>query len=202
MSVVDFVRGRVVERGADSAVIAVGGIGLRVLVGAATADALPEPGNEAMLYTYLQVREDALILYGFATADERALFNQLLTVNGVGPKVALAALSAAPPDRLRGLIAAGDAASLARIPGIGAKTAQRIVLDLKGKLPAPAAPAAAASAQVGAPGGPFDIAAQALRELGFTPAEVNAALARLPADRDLSEEEAIALALREVGPVR
>lgn len=202
MSVVDFVRGRLVERGPDWAVIGIGGIGLRVLVGSGTAAALPEAGEEATLYTHLQVREDALTLYGFATPAERALFDQLLTVSGVGPKVALAALSAHPAARLHALIAAGDAAALARIPGIGTKTAQRIVLDLKGKLPAvPSSPAAGHAPSE--TGGILETVAAALRDFGgLSGPEVADVLALLPAGADLSEEDALRLAFQHLGQRR
>ena len=201
MSVVDFVRGRVVERTGDSVVIAVGGFGLRAHVGAATAGALPEPGEEALLYTYLYLREDLMALYGFATQEERLLFTQLLSVSGVGPKVALAALSSGPTERLAAAVSAGDVDALARIPGIGRKTAQRIVLDLKGKLVTPISAAA-----TGAPGGTHPIletVAAALRDFGgYGPTEVAAVLAALPQDRELTEEEALRLAFQHMGARR
>lgn len=199
MSLIDFVRGRVVERTADAVVIATGGFGLRVLVASTTAEALPEPGEEALIYTHLQVREDAMTLYGFATRDERALFTQLISVSGVGPKVALGALSSAPAERLAGLIAAEDVTALAKLPGIGRKTASRIVLDLKGKLVVPVAAAQAPSAP--SADGAADVAA-ALRELGFSPAEIGAAIAAIPADTSVPLEDAVLLALRHLGSRR
>jgi Holliday junction DNA helicase RuvA len=197
VSLIDFVRGQLVERGADWAVIAAGPFGVRVLVPGGTASALPQPGNEVMLFTYLQVREDALTLYGFATREERSLFTQLLTVSGVGPRLALDALSAGPADRLAGIIAAGDVDALARIRGIGKKTAQRIVLDLKGKLVLPEGMALAAAD--GAAAGVVAVAEDALRGLGFAPQEIASALSVLPRDRALSEDEAITMALRHMG---
>jgi holliday junction DNA helicase RuvA len=192
MSLIDFVRGQLVERGADYAVIAAGPFGVRVLVPGGTASALPQPGSEVMLFTYLQVREDALILYGFASPDERAVFTQLLTVSGVGPKLALDALSSGSVERLHSIIAAGDVKALASIKGIGTKTAQRIVLDLKGKLVMPEGVAAAAGNGVS---GAFGAVEQALRVLGYGPQEVASALSSLPRDRELTEEDAIRLAL-------
>ena len=199
MSTIDFLRGRVVERAPDSVVIDTGALGYRVLVSSATAGAVAEVGAEAMLYTHLQVREDAWTLYGFATREERTLFNQLLTVTGVGPRVALAALSAVTPGQLAAMIGAEDVRALARVPGIGQKTAQRIVLDLKGKLPAlgdtPATTRPAAN-------GATTEAAQALRDLGFRPEEIDEALRSLPQDRKLSDEETVSLALRHLGTRR
>ena len=200
MSVIDFVRGRVAERGPDWAVIAVGGFGVRAQVSTTTAAALPEPGEEALLYTHLHLREDVMALYGFATPEERVLFDQLLSVGGVGPKLALDVLSSAPLERLAAAITGGDVDALARIRGIGRKTASRIVLELKGKLVTPS-PAAAVPA--GSADGALEVAAAALREFGgFGPAEVAAAIAALPRDRELTEEEAIALAFRYMGSHR
>lgn len=200
MSLIDFVRGQLVERGADYAVVAAGPFGVRVLVPGSTASALPQPGSEVMLCTYLQVREDALILYGFATPDERSLFTQLLTVSGVGPKLALDALSSGPVERVHGIIAAGDVKALASIKGIGTKTAQRIVLDLKGKLVMPEG--VAIPVVDGVAGGVLGVAEEALRTYGFTSQEIARALADLPRDRELSDEEAIMLAFRSAGARR
>jgi Holliday junction DNA helicase RuvA len=189
---IDFIRGTVVELSPDGVVVSVGGVGLRLLVPPAGLSRLPRPGAEVTLHTHLQVREDALTLYGFLTREERDLFVRLLTVNGVGPKLALGALSALPAQRLAAVIAAGDVDTLARLPGIGRKTAQRIVLDLKGKLAAPGAVAAA-------PTGVLAVAAEALRSLGYTQAEIAAALATLPQDEDLTEEEAVRRAFQAMG---
>lgn len=192
MSVIDFVRGTLVEHGAEYAVVAAGPFGVRVLVPGSTAAALPQPGNEVLLFTHLQVREDALTLYGFATTEERALFTQLLTVSGVGPKLALDTLSAASVGRLHSIIAAGDVKALSAIKGIGTKTAQRIVLDLKGKLVLPEGLTVPAGDSAGVA---FNAVEEALRVLGYGPQEIAAALASLPRDRELSEEEAIRQAL-------
>ncbi len=192
---IDFVRGTVVELGPDGVVVSVGGVGLRLLVPPASLSRLPRAGQEATLHTYLQVREDALTLYGFVTREERDLFARLLTVSGVGPKLALGALSALPAERLAAVIAAGDVETLARVPGIGRKTAQRMVLDLKGKLAAPAT----APGSVGAPSGVLAVAAEALRSLGYTQAEIAAALATLPQDEGLTEEEAVRRAFQAMG---
>lgn len=163
----------------------VGGVGYLVQ---ATPRALARAaaGGEVVLDTYLYVREDALQLYGFADAEERELFAQLLSVSGVGPKVALAILSASSPQELRQAIARGDTARFQAIPGIGRKTAQRVVLELKGALEAGETTAV----------DPDQVAREALVELGFSPAEADRALAGV--DPALPPEERVRLALRRV----
>ena len=195
---IDFVQGPVVERGLDSLVLLVGGFGVRVLTPTSAAAAAPEPGQEARLVTYLHIREDALTLYGFATVAERQLFTRLLSVSGIGPRSALAALSTLSVDQLATTIAAGDAKALARIPGIGAKTAARIVLELKGKLPAvEAPPGVAVSTRTGSGDGVHADVVAALQGLGFSASEIATRLAALPRDQVLSSEDALRLALRQ-----
>ena len=198
MSVIDFVEGPVVERGLDALVLLVGGVGIRVLTPTSTAATAPAAGQEARLVTYLHIREDALTLYGFASVAERELFTRLLSVSGIGPRAALAALSTLTAEQLATTIAAGDAKLLARIPGIGAKTAARIVLELKGKLPAlEVAAGAAVSAGTGSADGVHADVVAALQGLGFSASEIAARLAALPRDQLLSSEEALRLALRQ-----
>ena len=126
-------RGKPVARTGDKLVLEVGGVGYAVAV-TPTASRLAERGGEVALETYLHVREDALQLYGFAEPAERELFEHLLAVSGVGPKVALAIVSGSPAEELRRAIVRGDAVRFQAIPGIGKKTAERIVLELKEKL--------------------------------------------------------------------
>ena len=156
--------------------------------------ALGEIGSEVRLYTHLHIREDLLALYGFATVEQRALFEMLLAVSGIGPKVALSLLSSAAPDELRVAIAGGDTARLARVPGIGKKTAERLVLELRGKidLKGLAAPAAATPALMAI----NSELAEMLISLGFSAAEASAAIAALPADAPAEPEERLRLALR------
>lgn len=130
------VRGAVIDVGVDVAVIEVGGLGLAVHCTPATAAGL-RPGVEATVHTSLVVREDSLTLYGFADADERAVFEVLQTVSGVGPRLAQGMLATLRPDALRQIVAAEDIAALTQVPGIGKKGAQRLVLELKDKLGAP-----------------------------------------------------------------
>ena len=130
------VRGVVLSAGLDAAVIEVGGVGLWLHTTAATAASL-RPGVEAMLATTLIVREESLTLYGFADEDERVVFDLVQTVSGVGPRIALAMLAVHTPDGLRRAVSSGDLAALTKVPGIGKKGAERIVLELRDKIGVP-----------------------------------------------------------------
>lgn len=131
---ISFLEGTLVSRGIDDVILEVGGVGWQLQVSKNTCDKLPPAGSKVKIYTYLQVRDDALTLYGFHSTEERALFLELITVTGIGPKGAINILSALPAQSLRGAIASGDIAVLTKIPGVGKKTAQRIALELRGKL--------------------------------------------------------------------
>ncbi len=169
-------RGRVVAADADGLVIEVGGVGLRVHATAAArtmADAAP---NDVSLITHLVVREDALSLYGFASADERELFLALIAVSGVGPKVALSILSAYPAPSVRGAIAAGDDALFTSVPGIGKKLATRLVVELRDRVGS--VPTVTASGPAAVTTDDDRLAARAaLVGLGYSVAEAEAALA-------------------------
>jgi len=138
------VRGVVLSAGLDSAVIEVGGVGLLLHTTAGTAAAL-RPGAEAALATTLVVREESLTLYGFADEDERTVFNLVQTVSGVGPRLALAILAIHAPDGLRRAIGGGDLVALTKVPGIGKKGAERIVLELRDKIGAPSGASSSAT---------------------------------------------------------
>jgi Holliday junction DNA helicase RuvA len=174
-------RGRPVARTADGLVLDVNGVGYLVQ---ATPSAAAKGGDELTVETYLHVREDALQLYGFADAAERELFVQLLGVNGVGPKVALAIVSGSRPGELRKAIVREDVARFQAIPGIGKKTAERIVLELKEKIVVDVAEA---------PGGDLT-ARDALVELGYSLVDAERALADV--DESLPVEEQVRHALR------
>jgi holliday junction DNA helicase RuvA len=182
-------RGKPVGRRPDGLVLDVNGVGYLLAV---TPSALrrARDADEVSLETYLHVREDALQLYGFADAGERDLFEHLLSVSGVGPKVALAIVSGSSPDELRRAIVLEDTARFEAIPGIGKKTAQRVVLELKEKL----------ASSVGLPEAPLGgsdhlTAREALVELGFSVSEAEQALAGT--DPELPPEERVRLALRK-----
>jgi Holliday junction DNA helicase RuvA len=185
-------RGRLVGNTPEGLVIDVGGVGYLV---AATPGAArkAERQDEASLHTYLHVREDALQLYGFADGSERELFVQLLSVNGVGPKVALAIVSGSPADDLRRAITLEDSARFQAIPGIGKKTAERIVLELREKL-ADGMPVAAGN--VSAAVAPHVVARDALVELGWSVVEAERALAET--DPAAPPEERVRQALKKV----
>ena len=184
-------RGKPAGRTVDGLVLDVGGVGYLV---AATPSALrsADGGGEITVETYLHVREDALQLYGFADAAERELFLHLLGVSGIGPKVALAVVSSAPPAELRRAIALDDPARFQAIPGIGKKTAERIVLELKEKLGSE--DVVALPSLPGAPSSGHVVARDALVELGYSVVEAETALA--PVDPELPPEERVREALR------
>jgi holliday junction DNA helicase RuvA len=188
-------RGRPVGPSADGLVVEVGGVGYLVAASAATLRNAADAGreHEVVVETYLHVREDALQLYGFADAAERELFVHLLTVNGVGPKVALAIVSGSSAAELRRAIALEDIARFQAIPGIGKKIAERIVLELKGKLGTEGVTAISAATPVDRQG---ELTARdALVELGYTVVEAEQALAGI--DPELPAEERVRLALRQ-----
>jgi Holliday junction DNA helicase RuvA len=165
--VIAAVRGEVLEIGLDHAVVEVGGVGLAVHATPATLSRLRR-GDQARLATSLVVREDSLTLFGFADAEERDLFTLLQTVSGVGPRLALATLAVLSPDALRAGLADGDVATLTRVPGIGRKGAERLVLELRDKVVAPDRTPVAPAV-----GGPRAEVVEALLGLGFAakPAE-------------------------------
>jgi holliday junction DNA helicase RuvA len=184
-------RGTPVGRTPEGLVLEVGGVGYLV---AATPSVLRSTDGAAELTveTYLHVREDALQLYGFADAAERELFTQLLGVSGIGPKVALAVVSSAPAGELRRAIVLEDPARFQAIPGIGKKTAERIVLELKEKLGSE--DVVALPSLPGAPTSGHVVARDALVELGYSVVEAETALA--PVDPELPPEERVREALR------
>ena len=195
-------RGRLLERAPASCVIEAGGVGYLVQVSSATARALPEAGAEVSLLTHQVVREDSLQLFGFAEAAERQVFELLITVSGVGPKVALAVLSGLRPGALARAIRDENLAALVAVPGIGRKTAERLVVELRDKLEmiqaAQDEPASAA-----APAGrraprseSFEDAVAALVGLGYSAAQAQEAVRRsLEAEPDLSLEQLVRRAL-------
>lgn len=173
--------GEVVAVAPDSVVVDVGGVGYRCLIPNSTRSRLPSVGQMVRLLTSLQVREDALTLYGFLTPEEHELFTLLLRVDGIGPKVALGILSAITPESFRRAVALEDVATLCRLPGIGKKTAQRLLLDLKDKLgslgPGAGEEMAVLAAGGGSPeGDAWSDALEALISLGYSRTEAARAL--------------------------
>lgn len=197
-----FLKGTLAGKTATTAYIEVNGVGFAVGMSQASLSKLSELGGPVQVHTYLQVREDEMSLYGFLSLEEQALFEQLIGVSGIGPKVALAALSAFPsPQALASAIAAQDVAAVQRIPGVGKKTASRIILELKGSLDhgldqlfgangEPAPTAAASGAELAG-------AREALLSMGFTPAEVDLSLKGAAEDADT--EALLKYALKRLG---
>jgi holliday junction DNA helicase RuvA len=189
--------GTLAETTADSAVIDVNGVGYLVLASSRTLDALGPIGSDILLLTELQVREDSMTLFAFGSAGEREAFRQLTSVQGVGGRVALAILSVLSPEDLARAVSTGDKAMIARASGVGPKLAQRIAMELQGKL---GAPGLASVAGAPAPrGGAAQDALSALANLGFKPAEANAAVAAASEElgSDATLDALVRLALRK-----
>jgi Holliday junction DNA helicase RuvA len=193
--VIALLRGEVALRRSDHVVILTGGVGYRAAVSAQTLAQVPAVGEQATLHTHLIVRDDALALYGFASEQERDLFLMLLSVQAVGPKVALAVLSAGPPRALIAALAAGDAARFQAVPGIGKRTAERIIVELREKVGVEGDASARTPivARRGEPQDPRTLAREGLLELGYAPIEAEELLAGAEGE---SAEELIGQALR------
>jgi Holliday junction DNA helicase RuvA len=175
--VIALVAGQVAVRRPDHVVVETsGGVGYRLAVSAETLRQVPAVGRPVSLLSHLVVRDDALALYGFATEEERDLFLLLIGVQSVGPKVALAVLGGGSPRELMATLAAGDAARLQAVPGIGKRTAERIIVELREKVGVGDGPSGAGPISVTRGDDPRRIAREALLELGFGPAEADALL--------------------------
>jgi Holliday junction DNA helicase RuvA len=188
--------GRVHEKRGASAVIDVGGVGYELAMSTGSLAALPAEGDTVTVHTRLHVRDDVVALYGFESVDEKDLFEMLIGVSGIGPKVALAALSALAPASLREAIAREDAALIATTPGIGKKTAQRMIVELKDRLELPDLSQAGESVSAGA----YAEATEALAGMGFSRAEVAEALSDA-GDASSSAEDLVRSALKRLGGV-
>jgi holliday junction DNA helicase RuvA len=190
-------RGEVALRRTDHVLVLCESVGYRAAVSAETLRHVPAVGEPVTLHTHLIVREDALTLYGFHSEQERDLFLMLLSVQAVGPKVALAVLSAGPPRELIGALAAGDAARFQAVPGIGKRTAERIIVELREKVGVEGAPATGVRGPIVARRGeaqhPRTLAREGLLELGYAPGEAEELLRDAEGD---SAEDLIAEALR------
>ena len=197
---IGYLRGTVDQLLSETCYLDVRGVGYRVYIPASTREKL-QTGAETKLFTYLNVREDALHLFGFITLEEHDMFLLLLTVTGVGPKMALAMLSGMKPDGIRAAISRNDLASLTRISGVGKKTAERIVLELRDKIGqiglTAELPTGKESGQSGV-GGAFDEALAALMALGYQRAEILPLLRSHMADKTTAEA-LIRAVLREIG---
>ena len=169
-------RGQLVEKDMEGVVVDVGGVGYRASASANTLRALPPLGEECVLHTRMVVREDAMLLFGFAERGERAAFDSLTAVSKVGPKLALAILSAMNPQEVAEAVGRGDVVKLASVPGLGRKTAERLVLELRGKNLAALDP----GISDGEVGGPYVEAREGLTALGYSLEEAEHALKQVP----------------------
>ncbi len=194
-----FIEGKVAEKNPGELIISAGGVGFSLLCSSTTLAAAPGMGESWRCYTVMNVREDAMELFGFATKQEREMFRRLCMVTGVGAKTALGVLSALPLRDLSVAIVTGDVAALSRAPGIGKKTAQRIVLELKDKVEQQDVATAPGGLPAPAPAGSAQQEAQAaLQALGYTSAEAARAI-NLVRDQADSTDKLIMLALRQMG---
>lgn len=203
---ISILNGTLVEATAGTVVIDVSGIGFELGISATTASSLAQVGSSTRLYTRMVVREDSCTLFGFATKDERTMFDKLVSVSGVGAKLALAILSKFSVAELYALVMTEDDKGMASVPGVGKKTAQRLFLELKSvfakdrslagsvapTMPIPLAPAAPSAPSA------LEDATAALLSMGFTPAEATLALDGYDG-KDMRVEELLALALRRLG---
>ncbi|MBA3946863.1 MAG: Holliday junction branch migration protein RuvA [Herpetosiphonaceae bacterium] len=191
-------RGTLLVQGPDYIVIEAGGVGYHVAVPRPVIERLGSAGDEVRVLTHMIVREDAMLLFGFSDVAERAFFELLLSVTGVGPKVALALLGAAPVDQLQLAIANENMALLAQVPGIGKKTAARLILELKAKVGQ--LPSMPAITTTGSPFGRVNMEVQeVLQSLGYSAVEAQAAVSSLPVDAPADIEERLREALRYFG---
>ena len=200
---IGFVKGIITDFEEDTVTLEVQGVGMNVRATTQTLTNIGAIGDEIKLYTYLYVKEDALMLYGFPSKEDMRIFKLLITVNGIGPKGALSILNAISPDELRFAILAGDSKAIAKAPGIGAKTAGRIILDLKDKLSLEEAFEAKLSHNneslaEGADNNAKAEAIEALTALGYSPAESLKAVNSVEIDSSMDTEAILKAALKHI----
>lgn len=202
-----YIRGTLEEITEDGVIVESGGIGYNIRVSATTADLLPGIGSEVKIYTYTLVREDAFMLYGFLTRDDLEIFKKLITVSGIGPKGGLAILSVMSADALRFAVMAADAKAIARAPGIGAKTAERVILELRDKISLEdtlrglGSPADSTGQAAGGRNGDNLMkreAIEALVALGYSASDATAAVKKVEVGEDATSERILKLALKHM----
>ena len=202
---INYVSGILSEIEDNLIIVEAGGIGYGINVPASLIGELPKTGSAVRIYTYFSVKEDSESLYGFINKEDRDMFRQLISVNGVGPKGALAILSVIRPDDLRLAIATGDSKSISRAQGIGAKTAERVILELKNKVgdinaigAAVLGGKSAGTIAAGKQYGPVSEAMDALIMLGYSRMEAGKALSLVNVNEDMPTEEVLRLALKNI----
>jgi len=182
-------RGILVDQSLDAVVLDVGGVGYALAVTPRTLADLPGLGEEVVLHTHMHVREDQIALFGFDTQQDKDLFSLLLGVSGIGPKVGLAILATMTPDQLQMAVIANDIAALTSVPGIGRRSAEKLMVELRPKMDV--------IAEAGSASGPIAEVREALVNLGYGPEEVRGTLAEMP--QDLSVEDMLRRSLRQLG---
>ncbi|MEG0689510.1 MAG: Holliday junction branch migration protein RuvA [Hungatella sp.] len=200
---ISYVRGPLIEVEEDVIVVEAGCMGYNIHVPLSLLEELPGIGTEVLIYTYLQVREDAMNLYGFLNRQDLEMFRQLIGVNGIGPKGALGILSAMRPDDLRLAILSGDSKAIARAPGVGPKTAQRVILDLKDRIHLDdvltgIAGGANSPAGEGSAGLVGKEAIEALVSLGYSGMEASKAVRKITITEDMTAEDVLKASLKHL----
>lgn len=201
---ISYIRGTLAEKNEDSAVVEAHGVGYQIFVPVPVLSELPPLGESVKIYTYFSVREDGMSLFGFLSRQDLAMFKQLIGVNGIGPKSALGILSALRPDVLRMAVASGDAKTISKAPGVGPKTAQRIILDLKDKIRPEDVLAGGLEESLAVPeeisgvGQAGKEAVEALTALGYSAAEAAGAVKKVKITEEMTAEDVLKGALRHL----
>ena len=201
---ISYIRGTLAEKNEDSAVVEAHAVGYQISVPVPVLSELPPLGESVKIYTYFSVREDGMSLFGFLSRQDLAMFKQLIGVNGIGPKSALGILSALRPDVLRMAVASGDAKTISRAPGVGPKTAQRIILDLKDKIRPEDVLAGGLEESLAVPeeisgvGQAGKEAVEALTALGYSAAEAAGAVKKVKITEEMTAEDVLKGALRHL----
>ena len=201
---ISYIRGTLAEKNEDSAVVEAHGVGYQIFVPVPVLSELPPLGESVKIYTYFSVREDWMSLFGFLSRQDLAMFKQLIGINGIGPKSALGILSALRPDVLRMAVASGDAKTISRAPGVGPKTAQRIILDLKDKIRPEDVLAGGLEESLAVPeeisgvGQAGKEAVEALTALGYSAAEAAGAVKKVKITEEMTAEDVLKGALRHL----
>lgn len=201
---ISYIRGTLAEKNEDSAVVEAHGVGYQIFVPVPVLSELPPLGESVKIYTYFSVREDGMSLFGFLSRQDLAMFKQLIGVNGIGPKSALGILSALRPDVLWMAVASGDAKTISRAPGVGPKTAQRIILDLKDKIRPEDVLAGGLEESLAVPeeisgvGQAGKEAVEALTALGYSAAEAAGAVKKVKITEEMTAEDVLKGALRHL----
>lgn len=195
---ISYIKGILAETAAEQIVVETGGVGMNIWIPASVLPGLPAIGSEVKIYTYMHVREDVINLYGFLSRDDLEFFKLMLNVSGIGPKGALSILSYATPDELRLAILTGDEKKISSAPGVGKKTAQRLVLELKDKISSPVADDTYANVSDVSSGGVVQEAIEALGALGISASEAAAAVKKAGDVEGMEVEDIIKAALKNI----